>query len=131
MQIIVTPFDGSDPLTLGDDSVGDYIVDPPPLPVERRQAQVEELALADAVFVKSRGNRVATFSWTVSRQHASPAAVAQFVWGHAATVPEDVSVQINQDSASVTFSPAVITEVAIVEVAGLNTQTRYRVTGAV
>jgi len=130
MKIIVTPLPAGAPLTLGDDSVGDYIIDPPPLPVERRRAQVEDLALADRGFAAGRGNRMTSFSWTVSRQHADLAAVAQFVWGHAATVPVDAAVAVTQDAGTVTFATAVIAEVGLVEVTGLNTKTRYQVTGA-
>jgi len=130
MKIIVTPLPSGTPLTLGDDSVGDYIIDPPPLPVERRRAQVEELALAERVFAAGRGNRATSFSWTVSRQHADLASVAQFIWSHAASVPVDAAIAVTQDSGTVSFASAVIAEVSLVEVTGLNTKTRYQVTGA-
>ena len=131
MKIVATPLPSGTALTLGDDSVGEYIVDPPPLPVERRRAQVEELALADRVFAIGRGNRATSFSWTVSRQHADLASVVAFVWGHAAAVPVDAAIAVTQDNGTVTFTSAVIAEVGIVEVSGLTTRTRYRVTGAV
>ena len=130
MKIVATPLPSGTAITLGDDSVGDYIIDPPPMPVERREAQVEDLALADQAFAQGRGNRVTSFSWTVSRQHADLATVAQFVWSHAASVPLNAALTVTQDAGSATFAAAVITEVAIVEVSGLNTKTRYRVTGA-
>jgi hypothetical protein len=129
MKITAAPTPNGTSVTLGDDSVGDYIVDPAPMPVEQRRAQVEELAMADEVFATGRGNRQTSFSWTVSREHADLASVAAFVWGHAASVPVDCSLAVSQDAGTVTFSTAVIVEVGIVEITGLNTKTRYRVTG--
>jgi len=129
MKITATPIPSGAAITLGDDSAGDYIIDPAPMPVERRRAQVEELALAEQVFVAGRGNRETSFSWTVSRQHADLATVAEFVWGHAASVPVDCSLVVTQDAGSVTFATAVMVEVGIVEITGLNTKTRYRVIG--
>ncbi|MGO8678054.1 MAG: hypothetical protein ACLQVX_19600 [Limisphaerales bacterium] len=133
MQIVATPIPSATPVTLGDDGAGDFIIDPPPIPAEARQVQTEQLALAARVFANGLGNRETSFSWTVARVHASQAAADGFVWGHAATVPMNCSLGINDpDGAAIaSFSSAVIVEVACVEQTGVSTKFRYTVQGAV
>ena len=118
-------------MTLGDDSSGDFIVDPPPLPVEKRQLQEELLALADRTFATSRGNRSTAFSWTVARWHADQPTADAFLWTHAASVPENCSLQITDAGGAWNFSSAVIIEVAALEQTGVSTRFRYTVQGAV
>ena len=48
VQIIATPIPSATAVTLGDDDSGDYIIDPPPIPVEKRQVQIEQLVLDPA-----------------------------------------------------------------------------------
>jgi len=45
VQIIATPIPTATAVTLGDDAAGAYIIDPPPIPVEKRQIQIEQLVL--------------------------------------------------------------------------------------
>ncbi len=133
MKIVATPIPGATAVTLGDDDSGDYIIDPPPTPVEKRQVQVEQLALAPRVFANGLGNRETSFSWTVARIHADlPAAVA-FVWDHAASVPLNCSLAIDDPDTTLvaSFSSAVIVEVACLEQTGISTKFRYSVQGAV
>lgn len=133
MQIIATPIPSATAVTLGDDDSGDYIIDPPPIPVEKRQVQIEQLVLEPRIFANGLGNAETSFSWTVARIHADlPAAVA-FVWGHAATVPMNCSVAIEDPdgTAIASFSSAVIVEVACIEQTGISTKFRYTVQGAV
>jgi hypothetical protein len=131
MQIIATPIPTATAVTLGDDSVGDFIIDPPPLPAERRQAQVEQLAMAARVFANGLGNRATSFCWTVARVHADQPTADGFVWGHAAAVPMNCSLAVNDAGGTWNFSSAVIVEVACVEQAGISTKFRYTVQGAV
>jgi hypothetical protein len=130
MKIVATPIPAASPVTLGEDAAGDYIIEPPQ-PVERREVQSEGLAFADTKFVTGRGNREYSFSWVVARQHADQEAAEGFTWGHAATVPMNCSLAITDAPGAPNFSSAVIVEVAIVELKGQSTKTRYTVQGAV
>jgi hypothetical protein len=133
VQIIATPIPTATPVTLGDDGAGAYIVDPPPIPVEKRQIQIEQLVLEPRVFANGLGNAQTSFSWTVARIHANQATADTFVWGHAATVPMNCSLAINDPdgTAIASFSSAVIVEVACIEQTGISTKFRYTVEGAV
>ncbi|MGA2864688.1 MAG: hypothetical protein ABSF95_09390 [Verrucomicrobiota bacterium] len=131
MKIVATPLPSGSAITLGDDSVGDFIVDPPPLPVERRQLQQEALAFAEREFATGRGNRRTGFSWTVARVHADQATATGFVWGHAAGVPMNCSLEVQEAEGAWSFSSAVIVEVAVIEQSGVSTKVRYTVQGAV
>ena len=131
MQIIATPLPSGAAVTLGDDATGDYIVDPQPLPVERRAAQVESLAFAARKVAIGRGNRQTSFSWTVARLHASLAAADTFAWNHAAGVPVNCSLQITVGTTVLTYSSAVIDDVTITEQLGKSTKTRYTVKAAI
>jgi len=131
MKIVATPLPSGAAVTLGDDSAGDFIVDPPPLPVERRQLQQEALAFADREFATGRGNRSTGFSWTVSRVHADQGTATGFVWGHAAGVPMNCSLEVQEGGETWSFSSAVIVEVAVLEQTGVSTKVRYTVQGAV
>jgi hypothetical protein len=133
MQIIATDLaEVLAPITLGDDAAAAFIIDPPPIPTEKRQVQTEQLVLAPAVFANGLGNRQCSFSWTVARVHASQAAADTFVWTHAASVPLNASLAINDPDGSniQTFSSAVISEVACAEQSGISTKFRYRVEAA-
>ena len=129
MKIVATGIDAT-VITLGDDSVGDYIVDPPPMPSERRDVQVEGLAFGDRKFSKGRGNRATSFAWTVCRVHDSGTAACLFAWNHARLVPVDCSLLVDGPVCA-SYSRAVITEVAVVDITGTNTKIRYTVEGAV
>ncbi len=120
-------------MTLGDDGTGDFIVDPPPIPVERRQAQIERLVLEARVFANGVGNAQVSFSWTVARQHGTQGAADAFVWTHAGEVPLNCAVAVNDpDGAAIqSFTSAVIVEVACVEQTGCSSKFRYTVQGAV
>ena len=131
MKIIATPIPAAASITLGDDSAGDYILDPPPLPVERRQFQQEALAFGTRQFAAGRGNAQTSFSWTVARLHADQPSADGFAWGHAAAVPVNCSLVVIDAGGTWSFSSAVITEVAIVDQSGISTRTRYVVQGAV
>ncbi|HXP63248.1 MAG TPA: hypothetical protein VN829_22290 [Dongiaceae bacterium] len=133
MQIVATPIPTATAVTLGDDAAGAYIIDPPPIPVEKRQVQIEQLVLEARVFAIGLGNRQTSFSWTVARIHADQPTADAFVWGHAAGVPLNCSLAVNDPdgTAVATFSSAVIVEVACIEQTGLSTKFRYRVQGAV
>ena len=133
MQIIATPSPSAAAVTLGDDSAGDFIIDPPPLPAEKRQVQLEPLALAARVFANGLGNRATSFSWTVARVHANQPTADGFVWGHAATVPMNCSLAVNDPDGTTiaSFSSAVIVEVTCLEQHGISTKFRYTVQGAV
>lgn len=117
-------------ITLGDDSAGDYIIDPAPLPKEVRSAQVSPISLAGRVFAKGRGNRRVSWSWTVEREHTTATAASQFVFAHPALVPINAGVTVTLPSATVTFTSAVITSVECVKNAGRTTQFRYTIDGA-
>ena len=130
MKIIVTDLAGVQAaLTLGDDSVGDYIVDPPPVPTETRQAQHEPLAFGARQFSYGRGNALIKFSWTVERVHADIPTSTLFAWNHAAVVAWNVSIAIMSPTVVATFMSAVIPEVAVLEQCGCSTKTRYTAEG--
>jgi hypothetical protein len=134
LQITLTDLAGVlEPITLGDDATGDFIIDPPPVPTERRQVQIEQLCLAPRVFANGVGNRQTDFTWTVARQHSSQAVADAFTFTHAASVPLNASIVINDPdgTAVASFSSAVISEVACVERTGISTKFRYAVEGAV
>jgi hypothetical protein len=133
MQIIATPIPTATAVTLGDDAAGAYIIDPPPVPVEKRQIQIEQLVLEPRAFANGLGNAQTSFSWTVARIHADQPTADAFVWGHAATVPMNCSLAINDPDGTAigNFSTAVIVEVACVEQTGISTKFRYSVQGAV
>lgn len=126
----ITATVGSTVTTLGDDSAGNRIVELP-MPAQRRQAQVEPLALAAAVFSAGRGNAETSFSWSVLWVLADLATACAFVWTHAATVPVTSALTILDDSGgTTTYSTAQITEVTITEINGVNVRVRYSVQGA-
>lgn len=131
MKITATDLDGVlSPIVLGDDANGDIIVDPQPLPAETRTVQVTPLFRADQPFIRGRGNRVVSFAWVVSRAHANVATAVAFVWGHAALVPNNVSLVIADGSGAGTYT-GVITGVVCLENYGLATVFRYSATGVV
>ncbi len=130
MKIVATPIPSGTAVTLGDNSVGDFIIDPPPLPVERRQVQEEPLVMADRAWATGRGNRHTSWSWTVARLHADQPTADAFVWTHGPSVPINCSLQITDPGGTWNFSSAVIEEVAIIEQTGVSTKTRYTVRGA-
>ena len=68
MKIVATPLPSGSPITLGDDSAFNYIVDPIPMPQQRREVQVEGLMMGAAVYLASpgSGNVQTSFNWTVS-----------------------------------------------------------------
>jgi hypothetical protein len=131
MKIIATPIPAAAPVTLGDDSVGDYITDPPPLPIERRDLQQEALAFGSRKFATGRGNAETSFSWTVARVHADQPSADGFVWGHALSVPVNCTLSVMDATTTWTFASAVIVEVACVEQTGISTRFRYTAQGAV
>ena len=82
-------------VVLGDDEgAGDFIVDPPPLPAERRRMQVTALFRGVNPFSYGRGNRSMSFRWTVSRNHASADAAGQYMRWHARAVPINVELVV-------------------------------------
>ncbi len=131
MKIVATPLPAGNPITLGDDRAGDFVIDPPPLPVERREIQIESLAFAERQFATGRGNRATSFSWVVARRHADQQTADGFVWGHAAAVPLNCAIQIQDAGGTWNFTSAVIVEVAVLEQTGVSTKVRYSVRGAV
>jgi hypothetical protein len=134
MQIILTDLSGVlSPITLGDDAAGAFIIDPPPIPAEKRQVQTEQLALSPRIFANGVGNRATSFSWTVARVHATQGAADTFVWTHAASIPLNASIVLNDpDGAEVaSFTSAVVSEVTCTEQSGISTKFRYAVEGAV
>jgi hypothetical protein len=133
VKIVVTPIAPdaiTAAVTLGDDSVGDVIVDPPLLPTTRRPAQVEPLAFGARQFAVGRGNRLTNFKWRVARDHTTEAAAATFVLGHDAAVPVNCSMVITHQAGDTTFSAAVITAVNLIEHYGRATTVEYVVEGA-
>jgi hypothetical protein len=120
-------------ITLGDDDAGAYIIDPPPIPVEKRQVQIEALVLEPRAFANGLGNAETSFCWTVARIHADQPTADAFVWGHAASVPMNCSIAINDPDGTAigSFSSAIISEVACLEQTGISTKFRYTVQGAV
>lgn len=131
MKITVNPVPSGTAVVLGDDSAGAYIVDPPPMPAERRVAQVEALYEANAVFAKGRGNRSVSFFWTVARDHADAITAAAFALNHCKDVPIDCTIDVLNGSTTTSFIQAVIEEVTCVDLTGKSTRFRYSVVGAV
>jgi hypothetical protein len=131
MTITATDTDGVlAAVTLGDHSSGDWIVDPPMLPSERRKVQVTPLFRGAAPFVWGRGNRTISFSWVVSRDHGAVATAAAFAWEHAGLVPINVSLALAEGAETTTYV-GVISEVTCLELYGQATLFRYAVEGAV
>ena len=130
MKIIATPLPSGSPVTLGDDSVFNWVTDLP-MPSAKGQPQVEELFRSATPFVAWRANVSAGFSWSVTWQLSTLAAAAAFIWAHAATVPRYCSLAIYDDAGgTTTFSSALIAAVDVISVSGLSVQVRYNVTGA-
>jgi hypothetical protein len=125
-------------ITLGDESSTasgfsgpDLILDPPPMLVERRAAQIEEIAFGARVFAAGRANAETSFSWTVQRAHADQDHAGAFVFTHAAAVPVTCSLQVYLDDGTLhTFSTALITEVACIAWNNISTVFRYSVKGS-
>jgi hypothetical protein len=132
MKIIITDLTGVvAALTLGDDSAGNYIVDPPPVPIESRVVQNEPLAFGSRQFSYGRGNALTRFSWSVEWLFATNSAAAQFAWAHSSSVAWNVSIAIEGPPVWATFSSACMSEVAIVEQCGCAVKARYTADGAV
>lgn len=129
MKITCTPIPAAAAIILGDDAAGDFILEVP-LPQEARSAQVEPLFRSDNPFAEPRGNKLCSFSWSVSRQHASADAAAAFVLTHRASVPKKCSIAILQGATTTTFVSALIVAVEAVSLVGRSTVMRYSVTGA-
>jgi hypothetical protein len=133
MKIVATPLPSGSPITLGDDSAYNYIVDPVPMPSQRREVQVEGLMMGSAAYVASPGlgNVQTSFTWTVSWQFANLSTACSFVWSHPAAVPINCSIVVTDDSgANTTFSAAVISAVEVVGQSGLNVTVKYSAIGA-
>ena len=131
MTITATDLDGVlTAVTLGDHAAGDWIVDPPMVPSEKRKVQVTPLFRGNAPFVIGRGNRTVAFAWVVSRDHGAVATAVAFAWEHAAAVPINVSLALVEGAETVEYH-GVISEVTCVELYGQATTFRYAVDGAV
>ena len=125
MTITATPLAGGAAVTLGDETAGDIITDPPALPQSKIQVQTEVMFGAADVFVASLGNAEMTFSWVVLSTLANMAAVYTWQWGRAAAVPRACSLSIVQDATTTNFSQAIIEEVTIAKISGLSVWTKY------
>jgi hypothetical protein len=139
MKITATDTVGSlGTVTLGDESatatgfVGpDVILDPPPLPVERRQAQIEPIAFGARVFAAGRGNAETSFSWTVQRAHNTQDLAGAFVFEHAALVPLTCSLQVYLDDGTEhVYSAGYIVEIACLAWNNISTVFRYSIKAA-
>ena len=118
-------------VVLGDDEgAGDFIVDPPPLPAERRRMQVTALFRGVNPFSYGRGNRSVAFRWTVSRNHASADVAGQFMRWHASAVPINVRLVVQDGNYQDTYS-GVMVVVAAVGWTGRETVFGYTIDGAV
>ena len=132
MKITAKDADGVLPdVILGDDEgAGDFIIDPPPLPLERRSVQITPLFRGTHPFSRGRGNRSIAFRWTVSRNHASGEAAGLFMRWHANTVPINVTLVVRDGNYEDRYS-GVMAEVAAAGRMGLETVFSYTIDGAV
>lgn len=129
MKITVSDADQVlDDIVLGDDAGGDVIIDPQPLPKESRLAQVTQLFRGERPFVTGRGNRTVQFTWTVARDHGNTGAATAFAWTHAAAVPMNAVLMIEEGAIKLGFT-GVITEVTPLDQYGCATTFRYGITG--
>ena len=118
-------------VVLGDDEgAGDFIIDPPPLPAERRRMQVTALFRGVNPFSYGRGNRSMSFRWTVSRNHASADAAGQYMRWHARAVPINVELVV-VDGVNTDTYVGVMVEVSAVGRTGRETVFGYTIDGAV
>ena len=118
-------------VVLGDDEgAGDFIIDPPPLPSEKRKVQITELFRAANPFAWGRGNRATSFRWTVSRNHASDDIAGAFARRHAAQVPINVVLTVSEGAFTDVYT-GVIPEVTVGERLGRETVFGYAIEGAV
>ena len=113
-----------------DEGTGDFIIDPPPLPSERRRMQVTPLFRGTNPFSWGRGNRSVAFRWVVSRNHASADVAGQFMRWHASAVPINVRLVVQDGNYQDTYS-GVMVEVAAVGRTGRETVFGYTIDGAV
>lgn len=119
---------GAGTVTGGDPDNGtDVITDPPILPVEKRDVQIEKIAFGVSVFAAPRNNREVSFRWQVERQHTTANNAAKFRRLHAALVPIAMSMVITLDDGSTTetYPAAYMEEVACIEWSGIRTRFQY------
>ncbi|MDB6108328.1 MAG: hypothetical protein JWR69_78 [Pedosphaera sp.] len=133
MKIVCQPVDaaGADtgsPITLGDDSVGDYIVGPP-FRAESRLVDQAPLYGAATPYTNDQGNRRNSYSWTVEREHATKAAATAFNLGHANSLPGNCRLTITEGAADWRHAGCTFTAVECVLQTGIATTFRYSITG--
>jgi hypothetical protein len=116
---------GSD--TLGDDSVGDFILDDGG--PHQRVVQQEPLAGGSAPFTAGRGNHINQRSFTVSKEHASLAAAVDWFNTHPDDLATSGTLQITEGATVVQQTGAVLVSVDRVNLTGRSTILRYQFTG--
>jgi hypothetical protein len=122
-------------ISLGTDGASggsDVFLDPPPLPREKRQTQITDIAFGNVPFVANRGNRRVSLTWTVERVHASQDAAQAFMTTHADNVPYGVTVTIKfytDDGTEKDYAGGSVTQVDCVGWQNMTTRFRYAVEG--
>jgi len=117
-------------IVLGNDGAEQWIIDPSPLPSERRKGQLTPLFRGAHPFAWARKNGVTSFSWTVSRNHANGDEAGKFSRRHSGDVPANVTLVVEDGGFADSYT-GMILDVTAVDRIGRETVFRYTIDGAV
>jgi hypothetical protein len=117
-------------VTLGDDSVGDFLLDGGAgNGAHQRVVQQEPLAGGTNVFTAARGNKSNQVTFIVSKEHASVAAAAEWWFEHPDLLATSGSLVLTEGASISTMTGAVLQSVERVNLTGRSTILRYTFVG--
>ena len=98
-------------------------------PSQTAVVQHEPLYGSETPFVAARGNRDWRLRFSVQRSHANPEAAATFIQGHAASIPDQLDIQIVQGAVTTHMLGAALESLSFDEPSGSSTTTHYTFIG--